>query len=80
MKTIRLDPELTARLEHAAAVRGESLSEFIRSAAAEKADEVLNAETDSFDDVLGVVHGGGGRARHTGAVFADIIAERSSQR
>ncbi len=65
----------------AAAVRGESLSEFIRRAAAERADATLvDADTADFDDVVGVVHGGGGRARRTGAAFTEILAERASKK
>ena len=81
MKSLRVDPELERRLERAAAVAGETLSEFIRRAAAERADAMLvaNQEAD-FDDVLGVVHGGGTRARRTGVAFAELLAERSSTR
>jgi hypothetical protein len=32
-----------------------------------------------FDDVLGVIRGGGGRARRTGAAFAEALAERTSR-
>ena len=77
VKTIRLDPELEDRLRRAAAVTGESLSEFIRRAAAERADAVLTADpAEDFADVLGVVRGGGGRARRTGAAFAELLAHR----
>lgn len=69
-----MDPELESRLQQAAAVRGESLSEFIRQAAAERAAATLDALPPSdFDDVLGVVHGGGGRARDTGAAFVETL-------
>ncbi|OHV03614.1 hypothetical protein BKN37_14220 [Mycobacterium talmoniae] len=79
MKTLRLDPELEQRLQRAAAVAGESLSEFIRRAAAERADTVLNTDGhEDFADVLGVIHGGGGRARRTGAAFTEVLADRSS--
>ncbi len=75
MKTLRLNPDLEARLQRAAAVAGESMSEFIRSAAAQRADGLLSAgDRADFADVLGAVHGGGGQARHTGAAFTDIIA------
>jgi hypothetical protein len=58
-------------------VKGESLSEFIRQAATERADMILTAgRNEDFADVLGVIHGGGGRARRTGSAFADIVAER----
>lgn len=75
MKSLRLDPDLERRLQRAAAVKGETLSEFIREAAAERAEEILTAgRSDDFADVLGVIHGGGGRARRTGGAFTDIVA------
>jgi hypothetical protein len=80
MKSLRLDPQLEARLQLAAAAKGESLSEFIRRAATARADATLTAvPTTSFDDVVGVIRGGGGRARRTGAAFTDVLAERTSQ-
>lgn len=79
MKSLRLDPELEDRLQRAAAVMGESLSEFIRRAARARADATLAAASATgFDDVLGVVHGGGGRARRTGAAFTAALGERVS--
>lgn len=80
MKSLRLDPQLEVRLQQAAAVKGESLSEFIRRAAAERATATLTAvPAVDFDDVLGVVHGGGGRARRTGAAFTETLTERTSR-
>lgn len=71
-----MDPELEERLQRAATVAGVSLSEFIRHAAAARADAVLNSEDlADFTDVLGVVHGGGGRARRTGEAFGDLLAD-----
>lgn len=81
MKTLRIDSDLEARLQRAASVSGESLSEFIRQAAAQRADTVLTSdEPTDFADVLGAVNGGGGRARQTGSAFADLLvaAKRSS--
>lgn len=76
MKSLRVDPELAERLERAAAVTGESLSQFIRTAAAARADAVLAGDvTDDWSDVIGVVRGGGGQARRSGAAFADVAAE-----
>lgn len=78
MKSLRLDPELEERLKQAAAAKGESLSEFIRRAADERATATLTAVPPvDFDDVLGAVHGGGGRARKTGAAFGEIVAGRT---
>jgi hypothetical protein len=80
MKSLRLDPALQARLQQAAAVRGETLSEFIRRGAADRADATLTAlPAATFDDVLGAVHGGGGRARRTGEAFTKALAERTSR-
>lgn len=76
MKTLRLDPNLETRLQRAAAATGESLSEFIRQAAAQRADTVLNpADRADFADVLGVIHGGGGHARRTGAAFTETLVD-----
>lgn len=73
---MRLDPDLETRLQRAAAVTGESLSEFIRQAAARRADTVLNADDhEDFADVLGVIHGGGGRARRTGTAFTEALVD-----
>ena len=77
MKSLRIDSELAERLERAAAVSGESLSQFIRTAAAARADAVLTGDGEvDWSDVIGVVHGGGGRARRSGAAFADLLAEK----
>lgn len=81
VKSLRLDPELERRLQRAAEVSGESLSEFIRRAAAARADATLAGAGDTdLDDVIGVVHGGGGRARRTGEAFAEVVAQRAPKR
>lgn len=76
MRSLRLDEELEARIEQAAAMRGESVSEFLRRAAAERVDLTFRADPIvEWADVLGVVHGGGGRARRTGAAFREALAK-----
>lgn len=81
MKTVRLSPELEKRLQRAAAVVGESLSEFIRRAAAQRADALLDSGShEGFTDVVGVIHGGGGKARQTGEAFTDLLADRQRSR
>jgi len=55
------------------------VSEFIRRAAAERADATLTQSDTDFEDVLGVVHGGGGRAKRTGQAFTEVVAERASR-
>lgn len=79
MRSLRLDDELEQRLQRAAAVRGESLSEFIRRAVDERARATLAESSVAFDDVLGVVRSGGGRARRTGDAFREALAERASR-
>jgi Ribbon-helix-helix protein, copG family len=76
VKSLRLDPKLAERLERAAAAAGESLSEFIRRAAAARADALLSDEVDDdWSDVVGVVHGGGGRARRSGEAFQEMLGD-----
>ena len=74
MRSLRLEPELDEKVKRAAAVRGESVSEFIRQAAEERAEETLSKRV-SFADVVGVVHGGGGRARRSGKAFTGALAQ-----
>lgn len=77
MKSLRLDSELEERLQRAATVTGESLSQFVRQAAVERAKAVLNtADREDFADVLSAIHGGGGQARRTGQAFGGMLAER----
>ena len=81
MRSLRLDPELDKKVRRAAAANGESVSEFLRRAAAERADETLAGRpSERFADVAGVVHGGGGRARRTGAAFNESLAEGRKRR
>jgi predicted transcriptional regulator len=81
MRSLRLDPDLDEKVQRAAAIKGESVSEFIRQAAETRADETLKGQSsDAFADVAGVVHGGGGRARHSGEAFSDLLARGSARR
>jgi hypothetical protein len=81
MRSLRLDAELDEKVQRAAAISGQSVSEFIRLAAEERADETLAAHPGrSFADVAGVVHGGGGRARRSGEAFASGLARDRDRR
>jgi len=82
MRSLRLEPALDERVRQAAAAEGSSVSEFLRQAAAERADRTLSARnSDRLADVIGVVHGGGaGRARDTGEAFGELLAKRRSHR
>lgn len=74
MRSLRLDDELDRRLTNAAALAGESVSEFIRRAVAKRAADVLDGVPGRFADVAGVIHGGGGRAEQTGEAFEELLA------
>jgi len=81
MRSLRLDPELDTKLQHAAAVADESVSEFIRRAAETRADAVLaESARDQFADVAGVVHAGGGRARRSGQAFTEALTSKRPRR
>jgi hypothetical protein len=78
VRSIRLNDELDTRVRQAAAVEGASVSEFIRRAASERADHTLATGTsERFADVIGAIHGGGGRARDTGTAFVAALDQRS---
>ena len=81
MRSLRLDPALDERVCRAATAEGTSVSEFLRHAAAERAERTLSSRnSDRLADVIGAVRGGGGQARATGAAFGDLLAERRSGR
>jgi len=80
VRSLRLDPELDLQVRRAAAVAGESVSEFIRVAAARRAQETrVGQGRERLADVAGVLHGGGGRARRSGEAFADAVADRPAR-
>ena len=73
-----MDDDLDEKVRRAAAIRGESVSEFLRQAAAERAEDTLAGTVrERFADVAGAIHGGGGRARRTGEAFRDVLTRRS---
>ncbi|MFT4009987.1 MAG: ribbon-helix-helix protein, CopG family [Nocardioidaceae bacterium] len=77
MRSLRLPPALDEQLVEAAARRGESVSEFIRNAVAERIAETPGEDRLAmFADVIGVVHGGGGVARRTGSAFREVLATK----
>jgi len=76
MRSLRLDAELDQKVQRAAAIEGESVSQFIRHAAEERANQTLTKRpSDAFADVAGVVRGGGGKARVSGEAFTKLLSE-----
>jgi len=77
MRSVRLDKELDELVRRAAAREGESVSEFLRRAASERAHRTLaDRPAAHMVDVIGAVRSEGGRARRTGEAFADLLSER----
>ncbi len=76
-KSFRLDPGLEVRLERAARAEGTSASESIRRAVARYCEEVLgNTLQPKLADVIGIGHGGGGRARKSGDAFRRVLRRK----
>jgi len=76
-KSFRLDSGLEARLERAARAEGTSTSESIRRAIGQYCEQVLETTLASrLADVIGLGHGGGGRARRSGEAFRRGIRHR----
>ena len=78
MRSVRLDPELDALVKRAAAQEGSSVSEFLRLAAAERANRTL-ATRDQLQDVIGAVRTGGAVARRSGAAFGELLNSRPTK-
>lgn len=76
-KSFRLDSGLEARLEHVARAEGTSTSESIRRAIGRYCEHVLGATLASrLADVIGLGHGGGGRARRSGEAFRRVLGRK----
>lgn len=77
MRSLRIDDDLDVRIQRAAAIEGCSVSEFIRIAAAERADRALSSRpSDRLADVIGVINSGGGQAQDTGKAFSDLLESK----
>jgi predicted transcriptional regulator len=77
MTSVRLDPDLEARLERAAALRGESKSDFIRSAVADRIEATIGTSlADRLAHVIGQVDLGGSRAERAHELAGELIADQ----
>lgn len=75
--SLRLDPELEARLEKLAASEGVTVSEILRRAATRYCDELAAGSLPlRLVDVLGIVQSRGGRAGRTGEAFRRALRRR----
>jgi hypothetical protein len=76
---VRLDPELDQLVRRAAARESASVSEFLRRAAADRAERTLGPRH-QLDDVIGAVRTDGGAARRTGVAFGELLSGRHQKR
>ncbi|MBA3299854.1 MAG: DUF1778 domain-containing protein [Thermoleophilaceae bacterium] len=75
MRSVRLDPDLDDLVRRAAAQEGSSVSEFLRLAAVERAQRIVDRR-DQLTDVIGAVRSAGGTAARTGSAFSDLLEDR----
>ena len=81
MRSVRLDENLEARLEEAARVSGEPVSNIIRRAIEERCEAILGQRlSHRMGDVTGIVRSRGGRARRTGKAFLASLAKKKKKR
>jgi len=81
MRSVRLDADLDEKVRKAAAAEGSSVSEFLRRAAAERAERQLaRRPSERLGDVIGAVRSDGGRAARTGAAFGEALEARRRRR
>ena len=77
MRSVRLDQALESRLEQAAQLSGEPVSNIIRQAIEERCAAILGQRlADRLRDVTGTVRSNGGRARQTGKAFGAQLAKK----
>lgn len=77
MTSVRLGPELEARLRQAARILGVGESQVLREAVAARCDEILGTRLDArLTDYVGAMSLGGGLSRGTGRQFAQLLASR----
>jgi predicted DNA-binding protein len=76
MRSVRLDQALESRLEQAAQLSGEPVSNIIRQAIEARCEAILGQRlADRLRDVTGTVRSNGGRARRTGKAFGAHLAK-----
>ncbi len=78
MVTVRFPRQLEEQIKTAAARQGETESEFIREASAQRAATVLSSDARArLSSMIGAVCSeSGSGARDTGRAFADVLVEK----
>ncbi len=81
MRSVRLDESLESRLEEAAHLSGEPVSNIIRQAIEERCAAMLGQRlAHRLRDVAGIVRSKGGRARRTGKKFSAQLKKKQGRR
>jgi hypothetical protein len=82
MKSVRLEPELQARLKRAAELIGCTESEVIRSAVGLRVDAILGREVpQGWGGFVGKIHGGGtSRGRNSHRRFTELLRRDHQKR
>lgn len=80
MKSVRLSPELEAKLRQAAQLTDMSEAAFIRAAIEEKCDAILSDRLDiRLADIIGAADLGGGVANDTGKAFTEMLEKQHEE-
>lgn len=80
MKSVRLDPDLQARLKEAARTAGVSESEFIRAAIADRSAATLADRLEgSLTGLVGAIRSKGGRAGKAHERYRELLKQRSAR-
>jgi len=81
MRSVRLDELLESRLEQAARVSGEPVSNIIRQAIEERCEAILGQRlAHRLRDVTGIIRSKGGRARRSGKAFVAHLEKKRGRR
>jgi uncharacterized protein (DUF1778 family) len=81
VRSLRLDPGLDERVRRAAALEDTSVSEFLRQAAAERAERTLSEDNgERLSYAIGAVRSELDLARKTGEAFADLAEAKHRRR
>ena len=81
MRSVRLDEALESRLEQAAQLSGEPVSNIIRRAIEDRCEAILGQRlAHRLRDVAGIVRSKGGRARRTGKEFLARLEKQRGTR
>ena len=81
MRSLRLTSELDEQVRRAAMLEGTSVSDFLRRAAAERAERTLADDPSGrLAYAIGVVNTDLSQARDSGGAFADLIERKEGNR